>query len=510
MRGRLAAPAAAAAPCASASPGAAAARRVLSCRAGLEARQPIQRRRLQQPGAPPAPCPWPPAPRHAARRAALLEPAVAALAPELLTLAAAANAAPPAAPPARPPLELPFVAAAPPQRPPTRQAQAPPAAALTPLPPHDHPVLDLLRSRLRDGSAPGARSDGFKLGLVVEGGGMRGIVTGAMLMGLLDARGAFDAVYGASAGAMNASYYLTGQPEGLDIYTDHLAASEQFLSLRRYWVGGGPPAMDLGYLVDEVMSRITPLDWRGVIDSPVPLKVVASSLDTLRAELMGDFGSVTDLKESLRASANVPSFAGEPRLHRGHRLVDAAVFEPIPVKSAVRDGCTHVLALCSRPPSSGPAWGKMVRRTLTATVKHIMFSPPYMKDAWRVEHLHSTVGGQPLEELLAAMAAGRADSTLDMSDEDRRNWPGLSGGAPEASRQEGEAVDADMAGRRRAEGVRAADGFGGSHVLPIYPSAAAAFAPVCTHVPTLLRGRRDGYEAVTRVLLPALAPRPAR
>jgi hypothetical protein len=95
-----------------------------------------------------------------------------------------------------------------PQRPQQRQQQSP----LPPLPPTDHPVVDLLRRRVLEGSTPGRRSDGFKLGLAVEGGGMRGIVTGAMLMALLgfDARGAFDAVYGASAGAINATYFLTG------------------------------------------------------------------------------------------------------------------------------------------------------------------------------------------------------------------------------------------------------------------------------------------------------------
>jgi len=109
--------------------------------------------------------------------------------------------------------------------------------------------------------------------------------------------------------------------------------------------------------------------------SPIPLKVVASSLDSLRAEILQNFTSPHDLRECLKASANVPQLAGPPRLHRGHRLVDAAVFEPIPVKSAVRDGCTHVLALCSRPAGDEPAWGKAVRRTLAATVKRFMLSP---------------------------------------------------------------------------------------------------------------------------------------
>jgi hypothetical protein len=66
--------------------------------------------------------------------------------------------------------------------------------------PGGHPVLRLLRSRLQAGSdgGPGRWPDKCKLGLVVEGGGMRGIVTGAMLMALQDSGliGVFDAVYG--------------------------------------------------------------------------------------------------------------------------------------------------------------------------------------------------------------------------------------------------------------------------------------------------------------------------
>lgn len=71
--------------------------------------------------------------------------------------------------------------------------------------PGGHPVLRLLLSRLQNGSVPGARPDAMKLGLVVEGGGMRGIVTGAMLMGLQDSGmlNVFDAVYGRCASKRN-------------------------------------------------------------------------------------------------------------------------------------------------------------------------------------------------------------------------------------------------------------------------------------------------------------------
>ncbi len=76
-----------------------------------------------------------------------------------------------------------------------------------------HPTLRLIASRLRSGTQPGARHDGARLGLVVEGGGMRGCISGAMLMALHDLgiSDVFDVVYGASAGAINATYFLTGQ-----------------------------------------------------------------------------------------------------------------------------------------------------------------------------------------------------------------------------------------------------------------------------------------------------------
>lgn len=98
------------------------------------------------------------------------------------------------------------------------------------------------------------------------------------------------------------------------------------------------------------MHHKRPLDWDAVLSSDVPLKVVASCLDTLQPVILEDFTSPQDLETCLRGSANVPEVAGRPIAHRGRRLVDAAVFEPVPFRAAIADGCTHVVTLCSRPP----------------------------------------------------------------------------------------------------------------------------------------------------------------
>jgi len=113
---------------------------------------------------------------------------------------------------------------------------------------------------------------------------------------------------------------------------------------------------------------------------------VASSLDELRPITLDSFSSREDLAECLYASANVPEVAGPPRTVRGKRLVDAAVFEPIPVQSAVRDGCTHVLVLCARPASSAGGATPVARaakKVLLAAVKRTVMSPDYMIDAWK-------------------------------------------------------------------------------------------------------------------------------
>ena len=82
----------------------------------------------------------------------------------------------------------------------------------------------------------------------------------------------------------------------------------------------------------------------------VMVQVVASCLNTLQPILLEGFRSVHDLRECLRASATVPAVAGEPVSHRDRLLVDAAVFEAIPFRAAIADGCTHVIALATRPP----------------------------------------------------------------------------------------------------------------------------------------------------------------
>jgi predicted patatin/cPLA2 family phospholipase len=95
---------------------------------------------------------------------------------------------------------------------------------------------------------------GNKIGLAVEGGGMRGVVSGAMLCALEDLglpAVAFDGVYGCSSGATNGAYFIAGDSwYPLSIYYDDLPTRE-FVDFRRVFTGD---ILNLGQRIEGVRA----------------------------------------------------------------------------------------------------------------------------------------------------------------------------------------------------------------------------------------------------------------
>ena len=213
----------------------------------------------------------------------------------------------------------------------------------------DMQVDNLIRLRKNLGSKPLDRSDPYKLGLVIEGGGMRGVVGGGMVSALeiMGLRDTFDVVYGASAGAICGAYFIAAQAVlGTTIYYQDINNSK-FLSMPRFFLS--PPMMSLSFLLDNISETIKCLDWQSVLHSPIPLVAVASDINALAPVSLRHFKDKQELKLSLKASACIPIVAGEPIVISGRRLWDALITDPIPYAAAIEDGCTHVLVLSTRP-----------------------------------------------------------------------------------------------------------------------------------------------------------------
>jgi len=129
------------------------------------------------------------------------------------------------------------------------------------------------------------------------------VVSAAMLSALeeLGFASAFDRVYGCSSGAINAAYFLAGETwYPVSIYFDDLT-TRRFIDFRRGLFGGN--VLNLDYAFEEVVEEIKPLDYEGVIASPVPLVVAITDVDAVRTVLVSGFSDRAQLKSALLASA---------------------------------------------------------------------------------------------------------------------------------------------------------------------------------------------------------------
>jgi predicted patatin/cPLA2 family phospholipase len=212
----------------------------------------------------------------------------------------------------------------------------------------EHPVLSLLRRRRDEGSLPGQRNDDAKLGLAVEGGGMRGVVSASMLTVIDDLGFAncFDDIYACSSGAINAAYYLAGGTwYPLTIYFDELS-TPNFVNLRN--VFNKKPILNLTYAF-SILADVKPLDYRYILNSPIPLHIAITLVDELKTIVADTFTSEADMEEALQASTWLPVAVDGTTSYRGKRAVDGGVLTALPFRLALQDSCTHVMSLSTHP-----------------------------------------------------------------------------------------------------------------------------------------------------------------
>lgn len=228
--------------------------------------------------------------------------------------------------------------------------------------PGRHEVLRVLADRVRRGSRPGERRDGHRVALAIEGGGMRGTISAGMALALYESgvTHAFDAVYGASAGAITAAWLLSGTPEHLTGWAEPIYARAM---IRPSNLLRGRPMVDVRNLVEYLYREVARMDFDAVLTNPVEYHPLATDVRTGRStDLRPHLTGPAELRLALRASAALPFLAGPPIELAGRLYYDAGLTEPIPYRTALAQGASHILVLRSRPapptrigtPAAGP------------------------------------------------------------------------------------------------------------------------------------------------------------
>jgi predicted patatin/cPLA2 family phospholipase len=213
----------------------------------------------------------------------------------------------------------------------------------------DHPVVQLIRRRRDEGSKPGERTDRRRVALVIEGGGMRGVVSAGMTAAIeqLGLRDAFDEVHGASAGAFNGAFLLAGQAAYLTALYPHGFGDPTFVNLRDT-LFRGRPIFDMDYVVGEVWRHQRPLRTDTILASPIKLHCTATDVNSAEIADLTDLRDGEEIRCAMRASGRLPWLAGPPVTFRGRRWLDATLAEAIPVHAA-RTTATDMLVLQTRP-----------------------------------------------------------------------------------------------------------------------------------------------------------------
>ncbi len=207
---------------------------------------------------------------------------------------------------------------------------------------------ELLLQRTRANSARNERGDPYHLALVLEGGGMRGVVLVAMASAL-EERGllpAFDSVHGSSAGACGAAYFAAGQAAlGTSVYYEDIN-NTNFINIARPL--SGRSIMNKDFLIDYVMRRVKPLNAKKIVDDPKFVHIVTTNATTGEEQVFSDFRSEERLFQVLKATICIPVIAGRLVHVDGLPLVDGGVVQQISLKSAIKRGATHIIVLMTR------------------------------------------------------------------------------------------------------------------------------------------------------------------
>ncbi|MBN8866068.1 MAG: patatin family protein [Solirubrobacterales bacterium] len=203
----------------------------------------------------------------------------------------------------------------------------------------DHPVL---RAILDPGPAD-------RVALVVEGGGMRGAVSGGMGLALheLGLADRFGAAYGSSAGALNAMWLISGHVEaGVPTWIDP-DLNRELVDMKRLF--GKRPIVDVETLVERRYEELAPGLFDDVLRASTGFHPIATDVDTGEAvDLHPEITDPVSLRLAIRASSTLPLLAGPPVELGGRRYLDAGLSAAIPFQAALDDGATHVLVLRSR------------------------------------------------------------------------------------------------------------------------------------------------------------------
>lgn len=183
-------------------------------------------------------------------------------------------------------------------------------------------------------------------GLVLEGGGMRGVYTAGVLEYFLEQEIFFPYVIGVSAGAGVAASYLSKQKGRNKTVNIDYVSDPRYLSLKNYWKNRELFGMD--FIFGEIPNKLVPFHYDVLLEQN-PAEFVIGTTDVVTGEPAyfhkKDYGN--DILTVMKASSSLP-FVAPIVEFQNQKLLDGGISDPIPIKKAQKDGNKKNIVVLTR------------------------------------------------------------------------------------------------------------------------------------------------------------------
>lgn len=183
-----------------------------------------------------------------------------------------------------------------------------------------------------------------KIGLILEGGGMRGIYTAGVLDFFIEKNIEVDITIGVSAGSCHASSYLSKQYKRAYNATVDYINDKRYLSFSNLIKTGSIFGMD--FMFNKIPNELNIYDYDTFAKSKSKFVVVTTNCETGSPE----YFELKDLKKEIiymQASCSIPMFANIVEID-DFKLVDGGVSDSIPIAYALNKGYKKNIVVLTR------------------------------------------------------------------------------------------------------------------------------------------------------------------
>lgn len=168
----------------------------------------------------------------------------------------------------------------------------------------------------------------MKRGLILEGGGMRGMFTAGVIDVMMENGIEYDGAVGVSAGACFGCNYKSRQPGRTIRYNTRFCRDPRFCGFRSLFRTGDLFGADFCYL--EIPRKLDPFDYDAYRENPMEFHVVCTDVESGEAVYRRLDHATGNEMQWMRASASMPLVSRIVEVD-GRKLLDGGIADSVPL-----------------------------------------------------------------------------------------------------------------------------------------------------------------------------------